>query len=140
MATSVKLTQVIDIVTPPVPGQDNYTLETTYSEASPLGGKWDNEFLLIKIIVPGDDTQDVYQHVCTVADLEKYENDRAQAVINTDDYYRIETWTLSFENLEDTNAEATLQQQRTQYLVDDWEAYGGSVYPDTIYDATITNS
>lgn len=139
MATSVKIVQIVDIVTPPVPGEDNYTLESTYSEATPLGGDWDNAFFLIKIVTPGTPAEDVYQNVCALSDVVKYKADRGLAVDDEDEYYRIEAWTLSFESLEEANEEVTLQKLKTQYLCDDWEEYGGSSYPDT-HTTTITSA
>ena len=134
MATSVKLTQVQSIPPPGDPHEGEYELEATFSDAATAGadpgGNWDNAFFLIKIIDTLDATRDVYQHVCTVGDLEKYENTRG-AVVPPDVYYRTATWPSYFSSIEDIDTETTLQQTRTQNLCDDWEEYGGGTWPKT---------
>lgn len=135
MATSVKLTQVESL--PPVgdPYEGEYKLQVTFSNASTdggdPGGNWDNAFILVKIVSAGDPTQDTYQHICTVGDLESYAPDRATAVANNHDYYRIATWPLYYESIEEMTTAKTVQQTRADYLVTDWENYGGGTWPKT---------
>jgi len=142
MAYSVHLKQIIDIVNQPEPSDDNYTLESTFSNPQPQPtANWDGYFFLVKIIDPNDDTKDEYQNVCTVADIEKYSNSRATAVTNGDNYFRAITWTHTLSSLEAANAQAAAQQQGTQYLCNDWSSYvGTATFPNTVYDSDITSS
>lgn len=134
MATSVKLTQVQTIPGGQPEGEE-YVLTPTFSEASPSGGNWDNAFVLVKIVDPGDALLDTYQHICTVGDLEEYPADRAVAVAAPiQDYYRAASFAKAYSSLEDITAAVTTQQTRTQNLVDDWENYDGGTWPKTTVD------
>ena len=136
MTASVKLTQIQDV------SGDKYTLETTLSEHSTSGANWDNCFILMRVVDPAHISQDVYEHICTVGDLENYLTTRTESppVPDAGVFYRTSTCTLSFDSLEDAVAEATLQQQRIQYLADDWDAYTNEgVWPNTVFDATISS-
>lgn len=141
MATSVKLKQDQDVVGPTDPDHPGeYKLTTTFSDPLPVGGHWDACFILIKINDELHPEEDTYAHVCTVGDLEAYAYTvRADAVAHDNPYYRVDTWDLFYTSLEEMSAETTLQQERTQFLVDDWENYSGGEWPKTVYDDTISS-
>ena len=131
---SVTLTQITDLAAIPVPDAENYTLESTFSspemDAAPATGAFsDGAFILLS--VEATEPDDVYQKICTYADVIQYSNVRATAVSNGDPYYRVLTRTLSFQSATELSDAATLQQTRTQYLCDDFAAYDDGPYPDT---------
>lgn len=116
MATSVKLTQVRGVVTGGVPagGTDGqYYVTSTCSEATPATVNFDNNFFLFA------ESDDSYQHVCTVGDLEAYPDVSTPGI----DYYRLATVTLFFDELDQAWDHANLVKSRLQNLVDDWESY-----------------
>lgn len=137
---SVTITQIIDTVAEPAPDGENYSLETTFSspekDATPAPAPFgDGAFILVKIETLEAD--DIYQKICTYADVVRYLTDRADAVAAGDAYYRKLTWTKYFRSLEDVggvsglNTAAALQLTRTQYLCDDFAAYENTM-PDTV--------
>lgn len=140
---SVTLAQVMDLVTEPAPEGENYSLEATFSDpkedgapaSAPFG---DGAFILVKI--GATQPEDTYQNICTYADVIRYGTDRAAAVVATELYYRITTWTKNYASAEDVEGAATLQQQRTQSLCDDFATYDQGPYPDTIYDQEISSA
>ena len=133
MAT-VTLTQIEDVAAPADPKE--YKLTTTFTLAStPPGGTWDNNFILAEKGA-GALATDVYQHTCTVGDIETYDTKIGRASVAVGEYYRIDTFDTFYDSLEDMRALVTTQQTKAQYLVDDWTNYvpvGG--FPDTTVTA-----
>jgi hypothetical protein len=121
MATSVKLTQVRGVVAAGSPEETaggvvgQYYVRSTCSEASVATiDNWNNSFFLFT------NTGDTYEHVCTVGDLVLY---LELAPGGADDYYRLITCLLFFDDLEAAWTAANLIKSRLQGLVDDWEDY-----------------
>jgi hypothetical protein len=95
--------------------------------------------LVHKVLIEGDednDSDDTYEHICTVGDINRYKASRAEETL----YYRVSSWTLFFDSLEDLSAEALVQRQKAQFLVTDWENYTGGDIEETLFDDDITSS
>jgi len=123
---SVTVTQEVDLAVDPTPdGTENYSLTTTFSNADPAVGPFsDGAFILVKKEATEDD--DIYQKICTYADVIRYGTDRAAATT----YYRKTVWILELQSLEEISAAAALQLQRVQYLCDDFSSYDAGPWPD----------
>jgi len=122
MPTSVKLEQVRGVVTggSPAGGTDGqYYVTNTTSEASPATAPFDNNFFLFA------QSDDSYQHVCTVGDLEAYPDVSTPGT----EYYRLSTVTTFYDALDDARDHAALVKTRIQNLVDDWEVYKNDPEP-----------
>ena len=133
MATSVHLDQARDLTDPGDPEGFDYKLTSTFSD--PTTGF--TEYLIL-IQKAEDEADDLYKHVCTVGDINRYGTDRATAEV--DSYYRIDTWVLYFTSLEALADQATVQQEKTQFVVTDWQSYTGGTWPQTLFDADISQS
>lgn len=133
MATSIHLDQERDLTDPGDPEGYDYKLTSTFS--APTTGFTEYLILIQKAEEEADDT---YQHVCTVGDINRYGTDRTSASVGS--YYRVDTWVLFFTSLETLEEEATTQQEKTQFVVTDWENYAGATWPKTIFDDDITQS
>jgi hypothetical protein len=134
MATSVHLDQARDLTDPGDPEGYDYKLTTTFS--APTTGF--NKYLILirKATLPANDE---YQHVCTVGDIERYGIDRGAAIV--DSYYRIDSWVTFYTSLETLTDHAVVQQEKTQFVVTDWQNYVGTdPFPKTIYDGDISQS
>lgn len=133
MATSVHLDQARDLTDPGDPEGYDYKLTSTFS--APTVGF--TEYLIL-IKKATDEADDEYQHICTVGDINRYGTDRTAAPV--DSYYRVATWVLFFTSLEALGDQATTQQEKTQFVVTDWENYTGGEWPKTIFDGDISQS
>jgi len=132
MATSVTLTQIRSVVnTPGDPHEGQFKMESEWSDADVDGlgptGNWDNSFFLFAV------TNDVYQHVCTVGDLENYQVGAAAAIAAGDPYYRADVATLYFSSLTAAWSESALQKTRGASLCTDWQSF----YDDPVYGAWV---
>ena len=116
---SVTITHTENLSTPPEP--DEYKLTTAFTDpGGEFGGDWDGYFILVEKATAIED--DVYQHICTVGDLNAYGIDRSAVAVG--EYYRANTFDTFYTALSDLRDMETTQLQKTQYLVDDWTNYG----------------
>lgn len=131
MATSITLQQDRGVVAAGSPEETaggtvgQYFVRNTITAANDDTGPssdFDKNFFLFKR------DGNVYQHVCTVGDLEAWSETDPNS--GTDEYYRYLEALLFFDTLDDAWDAANLVKTRLQYLADDWENYinnpGGS--------------
>ena len=121
MATAVDIKHTESVAAPGDP--DDYKLVTLFSNEVGAGA-WDSNFILV-LKGAGAVTTDVYQHICTVGDINAYGAMIGRAAVLAGAYYRIDTFDTFYASIEDMRALEVIQIQKTQYLVDDWEAYAG---------------
>lgn len=112
-----------------VGGVDKFRIVSTCSAASPsAAGSFNNSLFLFAV------SDDSYQHVCTVRDVETYPESRSDAITAGQAYYRLDTVTLDFDDIEDAQEEEALQRTRIQAIVTDWDAY------ENEFEGTETNT
>jgi hypothetical protein len=145
MSTSIHLVQERDLTDPEDPEGFDYKLTTTffypgtppYPDPDPLPA-FKKELILIWKKT-ADEEDDEYKHICTVGDINRYGIDRETTEVGF--YYRVSSWVTYFTNLEDLTAAADVQQEKTQFVVTDWENYVGTdPFPKTIYNGDISQS
>jgi len=141
MATSIHLTQERSLTTGGDDTDKDYKLTTVFSkdDPDPSPGFPVELILARKVVIEGDeenDEDDTYEHVCTVGDINRYTASRPDETL----YYRVASWTLFFDSLEELSAEALVQREKTQFLVTDWENYTGGDIEETLFDDDITSS
>ena len=134
MATSVDIKHDESVAAPGDPKE--YKLVTLFLNEVGAGATWDSNFILAQRGA-GALSTDVYQHVCTVGDLNKYATEIGRATVIAGEYYRIDTFDTFYDSLEDLAELKVIQLQKTQYLVDDWDSYSAD-FPGT--DTTTVTS
>lgn len=135
MATTIHLVQERSLTIGDEGAGKDYKLATVFSKEDPDPG-FPVEVILARIVDVEDIDQDVYEHICTVGDINRYSAVREEETL----YYRVASWTLFFDSLEDLSAEALVQRQKAQFLVTDWENYTGGDIEETLFDDDITSS
>jgi len=119
MATQITITQtktVVDI--DPPNGDYRFRLLSVVVVDSTTTGFTEPQVFLL------DSATDSYQHVVTLGDYLNFPNAKpAEPVPPGEEFYRVFTFTLDFENLADASAEADTQITRLQNLITDWETY-----------------
>lgn len=117
MTTSIRLTQERSLTTiPPDPADYNYKLVTTFDQ--PSTGFCTQLILIKKGTTEADDS---YEHICTVGDVKRYGTSRSAAPLDL--YYRTSSWTQYFNSLSDLDEQMSIQKQKTQFVVTDWQVY-----------------
>jgi hypothetical protein len=119
MATQVTITQVKSVVDIDPPNGDyRFRLVSTVVVDSSDTGFTEPEVFLL------NSTNDDFEHTCMLGDYLNFPKVKPTPPIPVgEEFYRVATVQLDYENLADAVAEADLQLVRLQNLVTDWENY-----------------
>lgn len=127
MATQVTITQTKSVVDIDPPNGDyRFRLQSSVVVDSSDTGFTEPEVFLL------DSTDDDYEHVCTLGDYLNFPNVKPGVPIPAgEEFYRVASVQMDFENLADAIAEADLQITRLQNLITDWENYADNNWTGT---------
>ena len=102
-------------------GSEYFEIRTVCSTA--LAPFPDKNIFLFKIYNSRDPGADIFQRVCTISDIENYQNNRAAAILANEVYWRATEFTVSYDAINTANQSAQIISDRVNNLSNDYETY-----------------
>lgn len=125
MATVATTQQTREAVV--VDGKTQYKITIWTTEQGPLPTK---AIFCIQINDPTDPKADTFGRVVTITDFSTYGEDRAQAVLDQEEFYRLDNWVFYYDDLTTAVNATDVLKTRIDEMVTEWETY------DTQFEAT----
>ena len=125
MATVATTQQTREAVV--VDGKTQFKITIWTTEQGPLPTK---AIFCIQINDPDDPKADTFGRIVAVPDFSTFGEDRAQAVLDHEEFYRIDSWVFYYDDLPTAVSATDVLKTRIDEMVTEWEMY------DTEFEAT----